>query len=201
MGSNGAGYWGRNATGRNTCKNKGRGQDASNQSKSPKDVRRLGFKEEKAATRWSIQFVTCLPFCGGVCLRDLGFPRCRCLGAFGLVFAFAFSDVAYVAGESFGIGNGVNVDVAVALEVEVGMGIRSWLRIYWPGGWAIKVRECYHRYRKFVCGQLAEWAGTVGWDWVRLVFGGIRQDGNEDEQRMLCGLPVESFAEGWPKSV
>ncbi|KRJ99854.1 LOW QUALITY PROTEIN: uncharacterized protein Dyak_GE28052, partial [Drosophila yakuba] len=57
--------------------------------------------------------------------------KAKCFGAFVLVFAFALCDVAYVAGESFGIGNGVNVnvDVAVAVEVavalEVGMGIRS----------------------------------------------------------------------------
>lgn len=75
-------------------------------------------------------------------MGDLGFPRCRCLGAFGLVFAFAFSDVAYVAGESFGIGNGVNVDVAVALEVEVGMGIRSWLRMCVCGVWACFTADC-----------------------------------------------------------
>jgi len=58
---------------------------------------------------------------------DLVFLRCRCLGASGLVFAFTFalSDVAYVAGESSGIGNGVAVDVDVAVEVEVGMGICS----------------------------------------------------------------------------
>lgn len=111
-----------------------------------------------------------------------------------------------------GIGSGSgNGNTFLAADVRLwGLGLfHCWLSYcwsvfslrYWPGGWAIKVRECYHRYRKFVCGQLAEWAGTVGWHWVRLVFGGIRQDGNEDEQRMLCGLPVESFAEGWPKSV